>query len=485
MALDMNNLEQFTTQGTTYFRDPSSGDVYSAQEQSPFDEFGEPRQTTFLPNRLIAYGSEVKNPDFANLTESYNWRGPYNAGEKYTDPYYAINLSNLKQENPNEYYKILATDISDQIANNWSLNKNEHNAALTKQLESIEEINPAAYYQAQFNLLSKQSGWQHGQNTFDRAKPYQEKMAELAPKALEAGVTPQQIDAIVGSGFSASSTQNQQRIANEMQRGGSGFKLSELLRGVAPIAAFAIGAPYLDAALAAGAAGGSAGAGGSYAGINFGGAFTPVAGSGASFTLPAAAAAGAGAGAGAIATEAGQTAFFNALASGATSAEALSAGLSVEALASGTASFLTPELMGPTYGELGITGIEGGLAGPSYAELGYTGLNNAEAIAAADAASKGFSAKDVLSNANRAQKLAKLLSPSGSQATRKMMPRNLPFGNQMAQQATQQPVLEQFGGLYRMNQNPFTFATQGQTVAGPNMYDVSGSNPMANALRKS
>jgi hypothetical protein len=45
-------------------------------------------------------------------------------------------------------------------------------------------------------------------------------------------------------------------------------------------------------------------------------------------------------------------------------------------------------LMGPTYGELGITGVEGGLAGPTYGELGYTGLNNAEAIAAADAAAK-------------------------------------------------------------------------------------------------
>jgi hypothetical protein len=45
-------------------------------------------------------------------------------------------------------------------------------------------------------------------------------------------------------------------------------------------------------------------------------------------------------------------------------------------------------LMGPTYQELGVTGVEGGLAGPTYGELGYTGLNNAEAIAAADAAAK-------------------------------------------------------------------------------------------------
>jgi hypothetical protein len=55
-------------------------------------------------------------------------------------------------------------------------------------------------------------------------------------------------------------------------------------------------------------------------------------------------------------------------------------------------------LMGPTYQELGITGVEGGLAGPTYAELGYTGLNNAEAIAAADAAAKAASSISISPN---------------------------------------------------------------------------------------
>ena len=41
-----------------------------------------------------------------------------------------------------------------------------------------------------------------------------------------------------------------------------------------------------------------------------------------------------------------------------------------------------------------------------------------------------------------------------------------------------------FLGQYKMNQNPFLFTPQGQTVASEGMYDVSGSNPMANALRK-
>jgi hypothetical protein len=248
----------------------------------------------------------------------------------------------------------------------------------------------------------------------------------------------------------------------DVYTGGGGFKLSELLRGVAPVAALAIGGPLLDAALAGGVAatGSTAGAGGSIGGINLGGAFVPTAGSGASFALPAAAGAGGSIG-------------------------GINLGGAFTPTAGSGASFTVPSatggLIGPTYQELGITGVEGGLAGPTYAELGYTGLNNAEAIAAADAAAKGFSAKDFLSGANQAQKLAKLLTQGGSQVGRNMGVRSMPVANQMAQQ----PMLEQFGGLYRMNQNPFSFGTQGQTVASPGMYDVSGSNPMANALRKS
>jgi hypothetical protein len=183
-----------------------------------------------------------------------------------------------------------AKELSENIFTNWSQNRNGQNYFLSKDLEAIKQYAPEAYYPAEFNLLSKQSGWQHGQNTFDRAKPYQERIESLVPDALKAGLTPDQINSLVGGGFSAASAQNQQRIVNEQQSGGSGFNLGELVRGVAPIAAFAIGAPFLDAALAGGAAAGSAasgaGAGGSIGGINLGGAFLPTAGSGASFTVP-------------------------------------------------------------------------------------------------------------------------------------------------------------------------------------------------------
>jgi hypothetical protein len=113
-------------------------------------------------------------------------------------------------------------------------------------------------------------------------------------------------------------------------------------------------------------------------------------------------------------------------------------------------------------------------------ELAGTGIESLQA-------QSGLSAKDALTNVNRARQIANLLNQGGSQAGKNISVKNIPTANQWQQQATQnfaQATPEQFGGLYRMNQNPFSFGTQGQTVASPGMYDVSGSNSMANALRK-
>jgi len=192
------------------------------------------------------------------------------------------------------------------------------------------------------------------------------------------------------------------------------------------------------------------------------------------------------------ATAAGETAFSDAIAAGASEAEATTAAnaaaeSSLSAASGAGEAGTSAALQGPTYGELGYTGVEGGMAGPTYGELGYTGLNGAEAVAAADAAAAaqgGLSASDVLTNANRLKSIAKLLTGSESSP---IYGKNTPTANQWATQAAQnfaQATPEQFGGYYQMNKNPFSFGTQGQTVASPGMYDVSGTNPMANALRK-
>lgn len=166
------------------------------------------------------------------------------------------------------------------------------------------------------------------------------------------------------------------------------------------------------------------------------------------FAPEIAAAAGVGADT-AITSAAGQQAFFDALASGAGSAEAINAGVAADAAATAAAA---SQLAGPTYQELGYTGLGEGMAGPTYAELGYTGLNNAEAIAAADAAAKsGLSASDVLTNANRAKNLANMLNQSAtsglSSSLGKLAQGAHPYGAEQLQ-------------VVRGNQSPFSYVPQ-------------------------
>jgi hypothetical protein len=88
----------------------------------------------------------------------------------------------------------------------------------------------------------------------------------------------------------------------------------------------------------------------------------------------------------------------------------------------------------------------------------------------------GLSASELLSNANRARNLAKLLT--GSEAKIGKMPLAKDFSQY--QSALAPANMQQFGGLYEFNKNPFTFqnplanALSGKDKA-PGMYDVSGT----------
>lgn len=128
----------------------------------------------------------------------------------------------------------------------------------------------------------------------------------------------------------------------------------------------------------------------------------------------------------------------------------------------GSATSVASELMGPTYGELGYTGLAEGAAGPTYAELGYTGLNQNEAIALADAAAKqGISFGDAYKAYSRTKQLGNLLnSAAGMSSSGKTI-------NPQALASALQTPQEQFGGLYRMNQNPFAQTQQPTTVQNP------------------
>ena len=135
-------------------------------------------------------------------------------------------------------------------------------------------------------------------------------------------------------------------------------------------------------------------------------------------------------------------------------------------------------LQGPTYGELGVTGIPEGGAGPTYGEIGYTGLNQGQAISAADNAANLQQAKNALSTANDVRKgvstannLAKLLSQGAGSGLSNSL-------GQLAQGANAQGMA--LPNLVRGNQSPFAYTAQ-QPIQNAKPLDLAS---LANLLKQ-
>jgi hypothetical protein len=469
-------------------------------KRTPFnrlDIFG----TVISPER-IAYEEQL-NADFAAREAEaarYAAENPFEFYlpqdiEQYTDngtliesPSYKAKLIAEKDTNPNAYYGAAANQLSDIIFDNWSRNKNELNQSFINDLETIKQINPNAYYNAQLKYLGRRMGWELGQNRSDRNVATEQEIRNMIPDAIKSGISPEQIDSIVGKNINDFRSLNQQRIANEASTGGGGFSFTkDILPGLTFVGGSALAMTGLGAALAGGVGGaGAAGLGAidstaaALGGSAGGGAFLPAAGSGASFVLP-----------GFASSVAPLTTAEILSSSGFTPTTGSSFAIDPTAIyTTGIGAGTSAPLQGPTYQELGVTGLEAGQAGPTYGELGYTGLNQAEAIAAADAAAKGTNVADVLKNVNQvrqgvntANNLAKLLGGSTGAAKSATFANSANGLNALASLLRPTPQTSDYLGQIKANQNPFTFTSPGQTVASQGMYDVSGSN-IANALRK-
>jgi hypothetical protein len=155
-------------------------------------------------------------------------------------------------------------------------------------------------------------------------------------------------------------------------------------------------------------------------------------------------------------------------------------GLSSEAITqnlvgSGVNEFLAADMASMASSGLSPEAIAQNLAySYSPTELAGTGIESMQA-------QSGLSAKDALTNANRARQIANILNQGGSQAGRNISAKNIPTAQEWMQNAQQvalnQPAQEQFGGLYQMNKNPFTFANPlaAALKGGTSGLDVSGS----------
>jgi hypothetical protein len=465
---------------------------------------GDPILTGYDTAGNVGYYSKVQTGyggESGGDTYDYVWNpSQYDyKSEAFTDPlakYVTNNLDpsqvedfySLKTTNPNEYYNSITGAINDIIFMNWRKNKSERNEPFINDLESIKEINPNAYYNAKLQDYGRQMGWQAGQNRSDNYASLEKELTKIIPDAINAGINPDQINSILGSNINNFKSYNQSRIANEASQGNF---WTENLLGTAKVGALAAGAYGLDTALAA-----AASAAGNAAGtltvpeILASTGFTPAAGSGASFALP-----GLASTAPLTTAELLSSSGFTPNAGASFAIDPTAAYTTAANVATGAPVYdysqpFSFEQMGPSYQELGVTGVEGGMAGPTYGELGYSGLNQSEAIAAAEAASKGLTGADALKYANQARQglnaantLAKLLGGSAGAASGVKSANSSSGLNSLANLLRPTAQTSDYLGQIKANQNPFTFTSPGQTVASPGMYDVSGSN-MANALRK-
>lgn len=287
-------------------------------------------------------------------------------------------LNALKESDPRQYKIELMNALGQSLKDQYNINENYE--PTWKQFAELKEVDPAQWNRNQLSWLGHQQGWQIGQNTSERNEAGLPVIQDQIEQSKKAGLSEDEINNILGSSNQAANLQNQQRIIRQQQSGGGalGMTTQDYLTMAAILASGAAAAYFAPAAGAVGAGGGALETAGA-AGLTGGGAFVPAAGSGASFGIVPGAAYTTAGGAGAL-----------------TAAEGV--------------GYLTPELMGPTYGELGYTGLEAGQMGPTYAELGYTGLNQGEAIAAADAAAK----TGITANQARTAKMGLDLLRSGS-----------------------------------------------------------------------
>jgi hypothetical protein len=373
---------------------------------------------------------------------------------------------------PSTYYNQLAKDLSEASYGQWSINGDA--SQYQNLIESLKEVDPKAYYTAKIDTLSRGVGHQYQSNQGARGDVVKQQLQELIPEAQKAGLTPQEISSLYGSGYSAGAQGFSQILQNQQSQGGPYTPLWEGLKFVGP---GALGMYGIDSALAAGlGAGYGAATGMSTYGIG--------SGLGTAAELSGALASGAGSlGSGALGG-----------AGALTTTELLgSTGFTPTA---GNSFLIDPTAAYTTAG-LGAESLPAGSAYENFIqELANTPMDSPIFNPAVDAASKGMSASEILSNANRVRSgvntLAKLVGGGNTTAgaigggvagatggTSGFNPQKLAsmLGSSLPTQAAP-------GGLYRMNENPFNFGTQGQTVANTNMYDVSGTNPMANQLRK-
>lgn len=102
-------------------------------------------------------------------------------------------------------------DLANQIFSLYRTNQNYDQQL--NQLNSLPQN--ADYYKARIGLLGSQMGWQTGQNTGGNNAVLQNELNSYIPGALQAGLTQDQINSLIGQNSAQQSAVNQERIASD------------------------------------------------------------------------------------------------------------------------------------------------------------------------------------------------------------------------------------------------------------------------------
>lgn len=140
------------------------------------------------------------------------------------------------------------SELASQLNEAYRSNSNYDD--IYKQFAATKEQDPAEWYRKQLGFLGGQQGWQIGQNRGDRLAAFQPQVDDTVAQAQAAGLSPEEIQQILGGSSQNANYANQRRIATQASEGGGlAPNISSMAMPAAAMAAM-IAAPYLAPMLA-------------------------------------------------------------------------------------------------------------------------------------------------------------------------------------------------------------------------------------------
>ena len=230
--------------GKTYYTDPRTGNAYTySMMANPNDPSGE-AGLIIDPNSIKALaGGNALNDKYISLLG--------------LDPSEAQKLYEQKQSNPSQFY----SDVGDKLESNYfaGASYNHGDQTLLNAIESLKDVDPAAYYREKIKEEASWSAWDKAQGN-GRDVGHLDALKNLISQGKTSGLSPDTINSLVNSSYSDSYRGSKQEMANAASSGGGMF--GNAIPAITMIAAMALApelAPLLVGEL--GAVGGAAATG--------------------------------------------------------------------------------------------------------------------------------------------------------------------------------------------------------------------------------